>query len=86
MKSVVFFCLFFYMAPLFLTWIMKVRDVMSGPISDEPYDREQYRIKVRRAVIQLAIFTMLMLAGLAIAIYANLNLPEQLVTTPVSVP
>ncbi len=76
MKSVVYFCLFFWMAPLFLAWMMKLREVMSGPDSDHPYDLEQYKIKLRRGVIELGIFTLLMLAGVALALYAHLNLPE----------
>ncbi len=76
MKSVVYFCLFFWMTPLFLAWIVKIRDIMGGPESDHPYDREQYRVKLRRASIELSVFTLLMLAGLAIAVYANFHIKE----------
>ncbi len=76
MKSVVYFCLFFWMAPLFLAWMMKLREVMSGPESDEPYDLEQYHIKLRRGAIELGVFTLMMLAGAALALYANANIAE----------
>ncbi len=76
MKSVVYFCLFFWMAPLFLAWIMKIREIMTGPDSDHPYDQEQYRLKLRRAAIELGVFTLLMLVGMTLAIYAHFNLSE----------
>lgn len=77
MKSVIYFCLFFWMAPFFLAWVMKIRQILAGPESDSAYDQEQYRLRLRRSVIELIVYTLLMLAGVAVAIYAGYRLTGQ---------